>query len=603
MKKFCIFTQNQFYNMKKIYLCTLSLVAFSAVNGQIEKNYQSFKMNTIGEKVPQTIYSESKAVFFTNDFADETMWVTANNPLGTPPHTSGDWVVTSGVVTLPTAALNPAGFATAANGFAWINSDMNNGGDGETQNADIRFNSNIDCSTHPTVNMKFKHITRHFAETYFVIVSGDGGVTWTEFQVNQAQAQNTNSANPGSIQVNITSVAGGQPDVRIGFRYKGSFDWFWAVDDVELLDLEANDVSLNSIFWGTEGPWGARLPYFKTPLDQVADVRFSAVAKNNGSVDQTVTFNGAIPSPVFAGASAPFLLPVAASDTLDLTIPFSPAAIANFAFTGGVTNGVDANPSDNTLPVINFGVTQYDYSRTGTTATSGLFNQGNKYVMGNVYDIFQANDATGVRAFIAATSVEGQLFSYKIHETETADFATIAETQLHELTAGELGTFVTIAFDSPVPVEANKTYLVTVSTPGSGGVGNDIVLGASGVSAEQTTFLRDETDTWFFMTTTPMVELTFNPSLSLTEEVANEFGVSVFPNPASDMVTVSFDLNNAASAIINIVDMTGKVVASQVASNGTSSVSINTAALSAGVYSINFTANNSTVTKKLVVKN
>ncbi|MFN5984682.1 MAG: T9SS type A sorting domain-containing protein [Fluviicola sp.] len=584
--------------MKKIYLFGLSLVAISAVNGQIQKNYEAKKMNTIGEKAPKVSFSESKAIpFYTNNFSVPTDWTHVANAT----HTSGDWAISTDVNEIPVTALAPAAHPTAANGYALINSDA--AGNGEVQNADFRTTANINCSTHPTVNLIFKQSTRHYQETYFVIVSNDGGATWTEFPVNTDLPVNTNTANPRSTQVNITSVAGGQANVRIGFRYVGTFDWFWAVDDVEMAELEANDVSLNSIYWGTVGSWGPRLPYYKTPLNQVSDVIFSGVAKNNGSADQTVTFGGAIPTPAYASASTPALLPVSASDTFDLSVAFAPTAVGAFAFTGTVTNGTDANPADNTLPAINFAVVANDYSRTTATATSGLFNQGNKYVMGNIYDIIASDDATGVKAFIASTSVAGSLMSYRIYEIDAAgDFVLLsgAETDLYEVTAADLGTVVTLYFPSSIPLTAGNSYLVAVNTPGSGGVGNDIVLGANGVSEEQTTFLRDETDTWFYMTTTPMVDLTFQTA-SIDESV-NSFGVSVYPNPASDEVKVSFNLNGAAAATVNVIDMTGKVVASQEAAAGSNAVSINTSNLSAGVYSVSFTANNTTVTKKLVVK-
>lgn len=584
--------------MKKIYLFGLSLVAISAVNGQIQKNYDAKKMNTIGEKAPKVSFSESKAIpFYTNNFSVASDWTHVANAT----HTNGDWHITTNLSEIPVTALAPAGHPTAANGYAIINSDAE--GAGEVQNADFRTTANINCSAHPTVNLIFKQSTRHYQETYFVIVSNDGGTTWTEFPVNTDMAVNTNSANPTSTQVNITSVAGGQANVRIGFRYVGTFDWFWAVDDVELAELEANDISLNSIYWGTVGSWGPRLPYYKTPLSQVSDVVFSAIAKNNGSADQTVTFAGAIPTPAYASSSTPALLPVSASDTFDLNLAFAPSAVGAFAFTGTVTNGTDANPADNTLPAINFAVVPNDYSRTTATVASGLFNQGNKYVMGNIYDIIASEDATGIKAFIASTSVAGSLMSYRIYEIDGAgDFALIsgAETDLYEVTAADLGTYVTLYFPSSIPLTAGSSYLVAVNTPGSGGVGNDVVLGANGVSEEQTTYLRDETDTWFYMTTTPMVDLTFE-AVSIDEN-ANTFGVSIYPNPASEEVKVSFNLNGAAAATVNVIDMTGKVVASQEAAAGSNAVSINTSNLSAGVYSVSFTANNTTVTKKLVVK-
>jgi hypothetical protein len=90
--------------------------------------------------------------------------------------------------------------------------------------------------------------------------------------------------------------------------------------------------------------------------------------------------------------------------------------------------------------------------------------------------------------------------------------------------------------------------------------------------------------TWYYTTATPMVRMNFDPTLSVNE-VENAFGLAVYPNPASDVITVS--LNKATTATISIVDLAGKVVKTS-SMNGLTT-SINTSDLSNGVYHVTIT--------------
>jgi hypothetical protein len=63
-------------------------------------------------------------------------------------------------------------------------------------------------------------------------------------------------------------------------------------------------------------------------------------------------------------------------------------------------------------------------------------------------------------------------------------------------------------------------------------------------------------------------------------------------------------VKNTSDVIINVIDMAGKVVATQTLSgvNGTQAVEINTSALNSGMYTVNVNANGTAVSKKLAVR-
>lgn len=77
--------------------------------------------------------------------------------------------------------------------------------------------------------------------------------------------------------------------------------------------------------------------------------------------------------------------------------------------------------------------------------------------------------------------------------------------------------------------------------------------------------------------------------------------LTVAPNPVSDLVNFTFEVNNAATATVTLFDLTGKVVATQtVATSAVTNVEMNTTALQAGSYIYNVTAGDKVTTGKLI---
>ena len=87
-------------------------------------------------------------------------------------------------------------------------------------------------------------------------------------------------------------------------------------------------------------------------------------------------------------------------------------------------------------------------------------------------------------------------------------------------------------------------------------------------------------------------------------ELENNIGMNVFPNPAVNKTTVSFELNGEAAVNVTVTDLAGQVVYTNNLGNvaGAQNVEINTASIANGVYMVNVEANGAVSTQKLVVR-
>ena len=126
---------------------------------------------------------------------------------------------------------------TAANGFAIFDSD-NYGDDGAAELAELITPSVNSSAYDSMVNLQFSHYFYDGAipstATYATVdVSVDGGDTWTE----AALYELVNSGNGDVVDIDITEMVLGQSDVKVRFLFKGSWRYYWAVDDVIITGL------------------------------------------------------------------------------------------------------------------------------------------------------------------------------------------------------------------------------------------------------------------------------------------------------------------------------------------------------------------------------
>ena len=85
-----------------------------------------------------------------------------------------------------------------------------------------------------------------------------------------------------------------------------------------------------------------------------------------------------------------------------------------------------------------------------------------------------------------------------------------------------------------------------------------------------------------------------------------ESSVKIYPNPSSESAVVALSLTDGQDVTIELIDMTGQVVASRLEKNveaGRTIHELNTSILASGVYTVKLSTESTTVSKRLVVRN
>lgn len=245
--------------------------------------------NPITEQMPTPKKEhQTKVTIWSNDFATASDWAISNNT-----NDQQDWVISTSTATnlgYGTGAwVDGPNTVTNENGYALFDSDAV-GADGGNQDALMTYTGTIDCSAYPNVVLEFNQRIRMWQTTETIFeVSNDGGTTWIPFSVNLDKSISTLYQEVG--QVNITSAAGGQANVKVRLRYIGSWDYAWLVDDLKIIEQPANDVRSISPFYAGTNNLG--IEYGRTPvvhLDASYDVggyayNFGAAAATNVGAD------------------------------------------------------------------------------------------------------------------------------------------------------------------------------------------------------------------------------------------------------------------------------------------------------------------------------
>ena len=586
--------------MKKNYLMFLIGLAccnyfIAQITPTISAKNEKFGFFEPKEK-PSKPNQPKGVVIWSNDFSVGSDWTYDNTSI---PYLN--WCITNNADTIPVTTLSPAVFTTVSNGFAFINSDAQ--GESGVQNSNMTYTGTIDCSAYSNVSIVFEQSYRTYLDTRIIRISNDGGTNWTDFVVtdgSEPTAQNT--PNPDIYSINISSVAGGQPNVMVQINYQGNWGWYWAIDDMKIIETDQYDLKLQTTSFGTDGSFGARLGYFQIPNAQVAPINFGGVLKNIGVQDLTDAGFTATISGSYNGTGGPIMLTAASTDTVWCTNTFTPSSSnANYVVNVSATTAqTEPDVSNNVLPDINLTVNDYIYARDNNQILGGISNSGQGYEVGHIYDIFQSATLYGIDAVLNAASEPGAEIFVKLYSIDpaTGDFVFMEESSPYVISSADLGQKISLALANPVLLNANEAYLAMVGSYGDGGATNDLVTASSGASAPQTTFYYDYTDqTWYYTTSNVMVRMNFDPSLSGLEEVnLNTF--KVYPNPASEEININS--NKIFNAVITISDFTGKIVKETVM-NGLN-CSVNTSELNNGIYFVTITDGISVANEKVVIK-
>ncbi len=611
--------------MNKKLLFSLSIFTFVGVNAQQNVSFQSALVdrseNFVKQKVDNTIISKAEGdTIWANGFTNPAEWSTAT--LAGHTGAGGEWTIVSTMPVGLTSQVPPYSFPTAmlsssGGNFALINSD--GAGGGAVQNATVTLVNGVDLSSYGSTAfyLRFKEIFRHYYDKNFVDVSNDGGVTWISFPVNTVAEVpvNSDSGNPSIENVNITAANGGGSwgtNVKIRFRYEGAWDWFWGVDDVQIIEAYANDMKVTAFHMATDSATTLGVDYHFIPVSQVnfpgltfqADVlNNGAAAQNNAALNATSgTYNETGPTRVIASGAA---------DSLQITVPFMvPMTVGNSIIDLTTTLGVtDADPANN-QKTYTVRRDQNLYGRDNGVASGSISNVSSQpdlpLKIGNYMDIFDPMDITSlsIRLVNQPTAVgqnmKGEIYRF---DSNAGEFVYYRETENHTITTGDLSTFVKLPMSGGAAslVAGDVVLVMAVHEGGTDEVAFGMAQETQGGSVRGV--LSDGT---FFQLTSPsaiMIRMSDKDELGINE-VTDILGLNVYPNPASDKFNVRFEAQTQSNVVINVTDMAGKVVLSNTMNNvnGVQTVEMNTKGLNAGIYLVNVNANGVNSTKKLTIK-
>lgn len=509
---------------------------------------------------------------------------------------------------------------TAANGFMIFDADLSNPASPFVDRQGSLVSPVYDLTGQTNVSIRFEHAYRTCCSASFIPkleVSTDGFVTFTTYDVTETGIGVNDFSGTAIKEININSYLSTATNLN-NFQFRFNFDgvsgasshYFWQVDDISLFEPFSYSLEALVPYWGSFGYWGPRLPYSMVPKSQITSVAFSVITENKGSVSQSdVVLNTSIPEGPFTDAGAANAIPAFSKDTLDATALFTPnaGALTTYHPTFNVTSGnTDVNPADNTLIGDSITVTENVYARDKNVIDGGTFNQGNGFEVGNIFDMYANATINSGSVFVRSTSNTGAIVFLKLYDLDpvTRDFRFIAESADYTITDADKGTLITLDLTTTVDLLKDSSYLLVAGAYGDGGATNDLVVATAGASEAQTSYYYDYTDaTWYYTTGTPIVRMNFLTNVGINEN-NNVSNVSVFPNPAKDKVAIDMNLNNDSKVSINVTDLAGKVVYAKDLGNkksGNHTFTVDTNAISNGVYVMNIVTNGVVSAHKLVI--
>jgi len=610
--------------MKKVYLTGAVFALSSLVFGQINQVSQQFKhltqQNTSDNFRPAASNNDRAGgdIITTNDFSDPSEWTVAADANGYA------WTIGT---TTPADVVQYWGAmasTSAANGFATFNGITTLlTGTYQAQNASVELNQSIDCSTIPGVILEFEQRYRAFnSDQTIVQVSGDGGVTYTDFEVNSSVVTNA-AAVQNTVSINISAVAANQANVKVKFLWIGEetpaggnfgCGYGWMVDDFQLTEAFDYESALEDTYYrmGVGGTIAGGLEYHLIPLSQASPIEYSGKIKNNGSVIQTGT---KLSVDILSGASTPYSessntidLALLATDSLVVTPSFTPSAIGTYDVT---ITASQTNTENNTLDNVqthSFEVTEATFGRDNGTEQGGISNvtnnDGNQFSIGNLMNIFADGiiGALDIKLTSDAGNVDKKIYGavYVLNSAQDG-YDQIGQTNDYTVQAGDNNGFVKLFFPDFINVSAGQEILIAV-----GSYTGEVEF-ASAQGADQGTVLGYADGSLFNLTgaSVIMVRADMNDYTNINESDLSNISVSQnVPNPFNGETLISYNLNEASNVSLTIMDVTGKVISTineGAQAAGTHNISVDGASLAAGTYFYTLTAGTYQVTKRMVV--
>ena len=472
--------------------------------------------------------------------------------------------------------------------------------------------------SYPSLLLEFEQSFRFNNSVDLVVMASADSINWTEYTVQGGTNNNTASADPELVSVNISGAVGSSQVVYLKIGWNARV-YFWMIDDMRIVEGLGNDLIVEKAFHGNViEDW----EYEITPLGQVASKELGVVVNNNGGNVQSnvmceyaIVLNGdTVDDGIFTvndGTIGP-----AETDTGWYDTGYFPDEVGLYSVHYKVTSeSQDEEPLNNSF-TRDFEINEYEWSHEREDLWDGQYGayyipnsdpqELAAYSHGSVFYPVADADLTAIKvsfgSLTSATSSSPIALTVEVHEIgQNIQDIVDSEIQLADLESAGWQTFI---LDDPITLVEGVGYILAVSSPGEpdimtiDGWGLDDDFGGANYGPFGTGGAENWYNGWDYSSA---IRAVFNPALSVPEtQTANNAFFSLYPNPASGAVQVNVD-GNVDLEQVSIVDVTGKLVVSSVVGLS-QKLSLDVSQLEPGIYFVNGSSKNHISTQKLIIQ-
>ena len=644
--------------MKKIYITLLALIVCLSTSAQVKlqdlkafdcsKEINLFEENHV--KTEKRVTSTpSQNIVWESDFSDPNDWVLDNNGQNPPNYgwsidqNSDGWWSSNGIT-----STSGGNFAELSNGDPTQTPGTQAGAVVYTMTMSQPVNI-FDSIGSSNATLSFEEFGAKFYDLQEIQVSVDG-INFATVGDNSTYSQLTQSGgsaypNPSLREINLSSYIGPTPtSVWIRFSWTSDLNlattdpnyyntWIaygWYVDDVKIVESPANRVTMEDVviggFWidylnysgaGLNDIYG--LDYSVTPLSQLQNRPYSieALFRNQGTVSQTVDLNYSIVGTGNVTSSNSVVLNP--GDSVFLGAAFSPSTVGSFPieiYGNADSLGAGIILSQTVYATKNIEITDYIYGKDLGPTNSSFYMLGGLEDQNHItsrFEMYANEDLYSLRAYIADNSTVGAEVKAIIYEVDSTvsnangGAILIAESDDYTITAQDRGAWVDIPFVDPVNLSNGYAYefgIVGYQHPSL-----ESYIGLSGSSmynGEHSLF--DElglssssagSPTWYYITSTPMVRMNFDPSSVITS-VGDKLSdkLLIYPNPSNGLINIELDKLNFYNISIS------NILAKEVYNSTISAVNttLDLSNFDKGLYFIELNDGENIFTKKIIIE-
>ena len=388
-------------------------------------------------------------------------------------------------------------------------------------------------------------------------VSNDGGLTFTDIS---GPLPNLEAWQQGIFSL---SDYNDQDSIVIRFVWSDAGSWAtgFAIDDIEINELQDNSLSMPLFNQWLAGYDGFASSYSQIPLSMIPNstgIIFQSYVFNNGNFAQdSIRLHAS--STGFTSQSTAVNLESLQQDTLQCNDRFQPTSTGTYQLdfylmSDSVTTVTKSKSIE---------ITDYIYARDDNEidAVNSLLPVGDgisSWERGTIYDIYESNTLYAIDAYIhnrttANAKIQGKIYLY---QDDQSFF--LSETNLLTVTASD--GWQSVKFANPVTLDAESQYLITVGGDGSA-LNDTLRIGSSGSVQSSYGYIiyngwvdsNGTTATDGTTGSTPMIRMNMNPNVpgptSIDDNSYSTF--NVFPNPNNGILNISM-ANSSGKQTIEI---------------------------------------------------